>query len=113
MNNLIELPTPDQRREVEHRVKVGGTEQDIADWLQLPVKRVKKLFHSELAKAPVNAKHEVLSKLYEAATSGTNTAAAIFWAKARYGWRDTGARESQSVEILPKHSVDITCAPVQ
>jgi|SRR5579875_3323002 len=113
MGRLIQLPNAEQRREVEYRIKAGSTENDLAAWLQLPVKRVRKLFRSELEKIAADAKHEVLSKLYEAAISGTNTSAAIFWAKARYGWRDTGAREPQSLENWPLHRVEVVGAPVE
>lgn len=101
------LPTEEQLLAVRERIMAGSTEADIAAHLRMSVKRVKRLFRRELKSSAAEAKHEVLSKLYAAAKSGDNNTAAIFWAKARYGWRDTGAADPAALQNWPRLDVKI------
>jgi hypothetical protein len=91
MPHLVQLITYSDRCEVAERLQAGSNEEDIASFLNMPIERVRRLFRRELDLHPVESKHKVLSKIYEAATSGKNIPASIFWAKSRFGWRDTGA----------------------
>ena len=96
-----------EKREVADRVQAGASEDDLAAYLNMPVERVKRMFRRDLEYHTADAKHQVLSKLYDAAKSGTNTTAAVFWAKARYGWRDTGTRDNTTPMVWPRLIVDI------
>ncbi len=91
MGKLLHMPSVDQKERVRNLVRIGTAEQDIADELQIPLKRLQKRFRRELEKASAEGKTGVLQKLYDMATSGSNTTATIFWVKAKCGWRDTGA----------------------
>jgi hypothetical protein len=90
MPRLTRLITYQDRYDLAERIAAGSTEEDVATVLNMPVDRMKRIFRRELAFQAAESKHKVLSKLYEAATSGENINATLFWAKARYGWRDTG-----------------------
>lgn len=99
------MPSEEDKQLVRKRVAAGSTIDDVVAHLNVPVKRVQKLFRRELDEAAADAKHALLSKLYEVGTSGSNMTATIFCAKARYGWRDTGSRESDSPASWPKISL--------
>ncbi len=85
------MPTPENRAEVRSLAECGTSDEDIAAKLQLPIKKLRRLFKVELAQGVAQGNREVLGTLYQAAKSGSNMAATIFWVKARCGWRDTGA----------------------
>jgi hypothetical protein len=107
MPRPTQIITDLQRRDVADRIQAGAAEEDLAAHLNMPVERVKRMFRRDLEYYSADAKHQVLSKLYDAAKSGTNTTAAVFWAKARYGWRDTGARDNNNQIVWPRLIVDI------
>ena len=107
MRRLLQMPSDQDRLAVRERVMAGATEDDISAYLDIPVKRVKKLFRREFEEGAAEAKHAVLWNLFEAARSGANTTASIFCAKARFGWRDTGARESGVAATWPPFILEI------
>jgi len=104
---LVQLITNDERLKVQERIKAGAAEEDLAAYLNMPVERVKRMFRRDLALYTAEAKHEVLSKLFESAKSGNNTTAGIFWTKSRYGWRDAGVREGAAQLPWTKLKVEI------
>ncbi|MBC7939898.1 MAG: hypothetical protein H7Z19_09080, partial [Chitinophagaceae bacterium] len=70
---------------------------DIATMLDIDPKTLRKHFHSELARGSIEATAKVGQSLFRMATEGNNVAAAIFWMKARAGWR-----EKHDIEISGK-----------
>jgi hypothetical protein len=78
----------------------GMTQQDIATTLALrSTKTLRKHFRKELDRGAVDAKAQVLQKLYHMAKSGECPAATIFWVKTRLGWRETQTVETRPVAI--------------
>ena len=61
---------------------------------------MRKHFRDELDRGTVEANVKVAQSLFQMATQGKNVAAAIFWMKARAGWRE-------------KHEVQVTSRPIQ
>jgi hypothetical protein len=102
--------TAEERLAIIDRIRAGANADDLAAHLNMPVERVGRMFRRDIAYHSAEAKHEVLSKLYEAAISGKNMTASIFSAKSRYGWRETGAREHQSDTVWPRIVVDINAS---
>jgi hypothetical protein len=90
-------PTDDQRRMVRALSGYGVPHDDIALIVKCSPPTLRKRFRQELDVGAAEATAKVAQTLFQQATSGTNTAAMIFWMKARAGWR-----EKQVVEVSGK-----------
>lgn len=88
-------PTEPQRRTVRAMSGFGIPQADIATLLEIDGKTLRKHFRAELERGSIEATAKVAQLLFNLATSG-NVAAAIFWMKARAGWR-----EKHEVMIAP------------
>ena len=87
-------PTDEQRRTVKTMAGFGVPHEDIATFLGIDAKTLRKHLRAELDRGTVEANAKVAQSLFQMATQGKNVAAAIFWMKARAGWRE-------KVEIKP------------
>ena len=81
-------PTDEQRRTVRTMAGFGVPHEDIATFLGIDPKTLRKHFRAELDRGTVEANAKVAQSLFQMATQGKNVAAAIFWMKARAGWRE-------------------------
>lgn len=81
-------PTDEQRRTVRAMSGFGIPQADIATLLEIDDKTLRKYFRREIDRGSIEATAKVAQTLFQMATSGQNTAAAIFWMKARAGWRE-------------------------
>ncbi len=86
-------PTPEQRRTVRAMAGFGAPQDDIATFLDIDPKTLRKHFRIELDRGGIEATTKVAQSLFRMATEGNNVAAAIFWMKARAGWRDRASVE--------------------
>ena len=86
-------PTEEQRRTVRAMSGYGIPQEDIATFFDIDAKTLRKHFRNEIDKGSIEATSKVAQSLFRMATEGKNVAAAIFWMKARAGWR-----EKQQVE---------------
>ncbi|GGJ43069.1 hypothetical protein [Neoroseomonas lacus] len=80
-------PTPDQRRTVKTMAGFGIPQEDIAGFLGIDTKTLRKHFREELDRGMTEANAKVAQSRFTMATQGKNVAAAIFWMKARGGRR--------------------------
>jgi hypothetical protein len=67
---------------------LGIIQVDIGTMLSLDVKTLRKHYRRELDTGAIEANSRVASSLYTMATTDKVVAAAIFWMKARAGWKD-------------------------
>ena len=81
-------PTDEQRRTVRAMAGFGVPHEDIGTLLEIDAKTLRKHFRRELDRGSIEATAKVAQTLFAMATSGQNVAAAIFWMKARAGWRE-------------------------
>jgi hypothetical protein len=81
-------PTEEQRRTVRAMSGYGVPQPDIAVHLGIDPKTSRKHFREELDRGSIEATTKVAQSLFNMATTGNNVAAAIFWMKARAGWRE-------------------------
>jgi hypothetical protein len=81
-------PTEEQRRTVKAMSGFGVPQPDIAVHLGIDPKTLRKHFREELDRGAIEATTKVAQSLFNMATQGNNVAAAIFWMKARAGWRE-------------------------
>ncbi|MDB5411791.1 MAG: hypothetical protein JWR10_126 [Rubritepida sp.] len=96
-------PTDEQRRLVRMMAGCGIPQADIAKYLRIDVKTLRKHLRDEIDMGSIEATTKVAQSLFRMATEGKNTAAAIFWMKARAGWR-----EKHDIEISGKDGSAIT-----
>lgn len=87
-------PSDEQRRQVEAMSGFGVPQDDIAVVIGVSGPTLRRHFRTELDRGVARANARVGQRLYEMATSGDNTAATIFWLKARAGWR-----EKQEIDV--------------
>ena len=92
----------EDRLKVSRMAAVGIPNYQIAFVMGMGVKKLRGACQKELKESAVEANYKVAETLYQMASSGTNTAASIFWAKTRCGFRtglpalsDTGAPTKQ------------------
>ena len=81
-------PTAEQRRTVRAMAGFGVPQEDIATFLDIDPKTLRKHFRAELDRGSIEATTKVAQSLFRMATEGNNVAAAIFWMKARAGWSE-------------------------
>lgn len=81
-------PSDENRRTVEAMAGYGVPQEDIASVLGIDAKTLRLHYREELDTAAIRANAKVAQTLFRQATEGGNTAAAIFWLKARAGWRE-------------------------
>lgn len=85
---LAHEPTPDLVRQVQQAAAMGLPRRQIAALIGIDEDTLRKHYTEHLVLAEAKANMNVAATLFKAATSGQDTTAAIFWAKARMGWRD-------------------------
>ncbi|MGK7871199.1 hypothetical protein [Falsiroseomonas sp. E2-1-a20] len=88
MQGVIFRPTEEQHRSVRAMAGYGVPHADIATMLDIDAKTLRKHFRRDPDRGSIEATTKVAQTLFGMATSGHNTAAAIFWMKARAGWRE-------------------------
>jgi hypothetical protein len=81
-------PSAEQRRTVRAMAGFGVPQDDIAVFLDVDPKTLRKHFRLELDRGSIEATTKVAQSLFRMATEGNNVAAAIFWMKARAGWSE-------------------------
>ncbi len=88
MQGLAFEPTAEQRRLVRAFSGFGVSQEAIAEHLSVDPKTLRKYFREEIDRGTTEANVKVAQSLFQMATQGRNVAAAIFWMKARGGWRE-------------------------
>jgi hypothetical protein len=87
--NPPHAPTDEQRRLVKTMAGLGTPQEDIARVVDIAPMTLRTHYRRELDVAMAEANVRVAQSLFNMATQDKNTAAAIFWLKARAGWRET------------------------
>lgn len=81
-------PTEEQRKQVETMSAMGIRQDDMAKILDVDPKTLRKHCRKELDQGSIKATMKVAQSLFKQATEQDNTAAMIFWMKARAGWSE-------------------------
>ena len=87
-------PTDEQRRIVRALAAVGVPQEAVSNHLEIDAKTLRKHFRRELDGGMLEANVKVAQTLFSMATVDRNVAAAIFWMKARGGWREKNALDT-------------------
>jgi hypothetical protein len=86
---LPHAPTDEQRRLVKTMAGLGTPQDDIARVVDISAVTLRQHYRRELDTAMAEANVRVAQSLFNMAVNDKNTSAAIFWLKARAGWRET------------------------
>lgn len=98
-------PTEATRATVEALAGVAGLRQaEIAAYIGVSEKTLRKHYAAELRRATVTAVAKVAETLFQKAVNG-DTTAMIFWLKARAGWSDKPTADSGDDAPLPTRVV--------
>lgn len=87
MTGLFE-PTQEQRRLARAMAGLGLPQDQIALLLEVDPTTLRKHFRDDLDRGMAEANVKIAQSLFNMATTGGSVAAAIFWMKARAGWRE-------------------------
>jgi hypothetical protein len=79
---------------------MGLIQPDIATWLKIGVKTLRKYFRRELDTGAIEANMRVASALYANATKHNHVGAQIWWTKARMGWKENGGNDQLAAQSL-------------
>ena len=83
------VPTEKTMAEVSALAGFGVVQEEIAKYLGIDAKTLRKHYRKELDLGVVRANAAVARSLFKQATEDGSVSAAIFWLKARAGWRET------------------------
>jgi len=91
------------RRQVEAMAGFGIPEVDVARVLAIDPKTLRRHYRKELDTGHVRANAKVAENLYRKATGEGREAvlAAIFWLKARGGWKETSVQQHTGANAEP------------
>ncbi len=86
----------------------GVPHEGIAVMLEIDPKTLRRHYRQELDRGSVEATAKVAQSLFQMATVDKNVAAAIFWMKARAGWR-----ERREVQVTTRPMQELTDAQLE
>jgi hypothetical protein len=102
VKGVLFQPTEEQRRTAKAMAGFGVPQEDIATFLGIDAKTLRKHFRAELDRGTIEANVKVAQTLFNMATVDKNVAAAIFWMKARAGWREKHLPEGDQDSAPPE-----------
>ncbi len=108
MSQAPHEPTEDTLKLARTLSGLGVPQDDIATLIGVSKPTLHKHYREILDKGMAEANAKVAGSLFNQATSG-NTAAAIFWMKARAGWSEKVVQEvngTQKIEYSWKHPTE-------
>jgi hypothetical protein len=86
---------------------LGVPQMHVALLIGISDETLRKYYRRELDRGLIEANAKVAEALFRQATVEGNTAAAIWWTKARMGWRErSGAEHSGSLDIAVRNAAD-------
>ena len=90
-------PTDEERKQVEAMAGYGVPFEMIASLIRggIDADTLNKHFKQELRQGKAKACAKVGQSLFQKATSGDDTTAAIWWTKTQMGWKDTSRVEME------------------
>ena len=96
-------PTDTERKQVKAMAGYGMPHEHIAALFRdgIDAETLKKHFKKELLTGKATAGMRIGKTLYDRATTGGDTTAAIWWSKAQMGWRDSTRVETTGADGGP------------
>ena len=91
-------PSEEERHTVKALSGYGVPQEDIAIHMDMDAKTLRKHYRRDLDRGTIEANAKVAQTLFTMATVDKNVAAAIFWMKARAGWREKPLPDEEQVQ---------------
>lgn len=111
-------PTEETRAEVTALISFGVPQDGVAEYIGVDAKTLRKHYRKEIDLAATHANAQVGKFLYKSATGAAMELdgashsdclrAAIFWAKTKMGFKETGALEVTGKDGGPVQTIDVT-----
>ena len=95
-------PSEDERRTVKALSGYGVPQEDIAVHIDVDAKTLRKHYRRELDRGTIEANAKMAQTLFTMATVDKSVAAAVFWMKARGGWREKPLPDEEPVDSAPR-----------
>ena len=106
-NKLTHIPTDTTRGQVDVLSGLVGMPQaEVAKFLAIDLKTLRKHYRKELDTATVKANAAVAKSLFNRATKEGDTTAMIFWLKVRAGWSEKS--QAQEADLPMPTRINIT-----
>lgn len=105
-------PTDKTRAEVSALVSFGIIHDDIATYLDIDPKTLRKYYKRELDTGTTKANAAMARRLFKAGMDDGSVPAMIFWMKARGGWREkqefdhTSSDGSMTPQVIERRVID-------
>ena len=99
-------PTDKDRKQVETLTGLGLTQEEVGAVLGINRKTIMRYFKTELAAGGAKVAAAVLTRLYDKAVTGDDTAAQIFYAKTRRRWSEKVELETTTPEDSRERQFD-------
>lgn len=104
-------PTEESRAQVAALTSFGISQDDIALYLDIDDKTLRKYYRRELDTGSLHATAKVASRLFATATQSVDMKAAnvagIFWLKCRAGWRDVSQPVTDDPSAVPPTDITV------
>lgn len=97
-------PTDEDRRLIEHYISIGYTQTQVAELMGKSVDSLARHCPRELSLGALTVNAKIGGKLFQKAMGG-DTAALIFWAKTRMGWKETNVNEHAGAVTVKSEQV--------
>lgn len=95
------VPTQDSQKLVSALVGFGVTQDEIAAYVEIDPKTLRKHYARELATGKTRANAAVARRLFSAAVEEGSVAAMIFWLKVQAGWSEKVQHEHSGTDGGP------------
>lgn len=100
-------PTEVTREQIKSLLAFGITQEDVAAYIGIDPKTLRKHYREEIDKALTSANFKVAGALYKNAVDENNIQAQIFWLKTKGGFKETKVIENiESSKASNRHFLD-------
>ena len=112
MGNLKNEHIPNEitRSEIKALLAFGITQIEVALYMDMDVKTLRKHYRRELDTALTSANFKVAGALYNNAVNENNVSAQMFWLKTKGGWKEDKEETSElrpiNINIVNPHAND-------
>lgn len=90
---------PEWAEQITKLAGFGMRDDDICKVYNMSEKSLKRHYHEELAAGRITAKHEVIKRAYEMASSGQHPTLTIFWLKTQCRWKEANDTDAKIIEL--------------
>lgn len=106
MAKPLHEPTEKTRSEVVALTSFGVRQEEVATYLDIDPKTLRKYYRRELDTSLIKTNMQVAKSLFRNATENENVSAQIFWLKTKAGWKEDKEEEKPQDTSITINLVD-------